>query len=71
MAALLQCSQCYKNVPKEKYYQAITKANKRTPCPESASELYRQSESRLSAKLVPNFAEEGCGVVSAADPLLP
>jgi hypothetical protein len=30
-----------------------------TPWPESASELYRQSERRLSAKLVPTFADRG------------
>jgi hypothetical protein len=29
------------------------------PWPKSASELYRQSDSRLSAKLVPTFADRG------------
>jgi hypothetical protein len=28
-----------------------------TPCPESASELYRSSDRRLSAKVVPTFAD--------------
>jgi hypothetical protein len=37
---------------------------KKTPWPESASELYRPSDSRLSAKLVQNFADKGCHVVS-------
>jgi hypothetical protein len=38
------------------------------PWPEPASELYRQSDSRLSAKLVPTFADRGCHVVSVTDP---
>jgi hypothetical protein len=29
----------------------------KTPWPESVSELYRQSDRRLSAKLVPTFAD--------------
>jgi CBS-domain-containing membrane protein len=36
--------------------------------PESASELYRPSDRRLSAKLVPTLADRGCHVVSVADP---
>jgi hypothetical protein len=32
------------------------------------SKLYRPSERRLSAKLVPTFADRGCRVVSATDP---
>jgi hypothetical protein len=32
---------------------------KQTPWPESASELYRQSDSRLSAKLALTFADRG------------
>jgi hypothetical protein len=41
---------------------------KKTPWPESASELYRPSDRRLSAKLVPTFANRGCYVVSVTDP---
>jgi hypothetical protein len=41
---------------------------KKTPWPESASELYRQSDRRLSAKWLPTFAERGCHVVSVTDP---
>jgi hypothetical protein len=37
---------------------------------EYARELYRPSDRRLSAKLVPIFTERGCCVVRAADPLL-
>jgi hypothetical protein len=37
-------------------------------CPESPSELYRQSDRRLSAKLVSTFADRGCHVVSVTDP---
>jgi hypothetical protein len=33
--------------------------NKQTPWPESTSELYRPSDLRLSAKLVPTFADRG------------
>jgi hypothetical protein len=35
---------------------------------ESASELYRPSDRRLSAKLVSTFADRGCRVVSVTDP---
>jgi hypothetical protein len=48
------------------FFMYIT--NKQTPCPESASELYRPSDHRLSAKLVPTFADRGCRVVSVTNP---
>jgi hypothetical protein len=48
-----------------------TTNNKQAPCAESASELYRPSGRRLSAKLVPNLRIERCRVVSAADHLRP
>jgi hypothetical protein len=35
---------------------------------QSASELYRPSDRRLSAKLLPTFADRGCRVVSATEP---
>jgi hypothetical protein len=38
------------------------------PWPKSASELYRPSDRRLSAKSVPTFAVRECRVVSATDP---
>jgi hypothetical protein len=38
-----------------------------TPWPESASELNRPSD-RLSAKLVPTYADRGCHVISMTDP---
>jgi hypothetical protein len=38
-----------------------------TPWPESASELYRPSDRRLSPKLVPTLADRGCRVVSATN----
>jgi CBS-domain-containing membrane protein len=41
---------------------------KKTQWLESASELYRPSDSHLSAKLVPAFADRGCHVVSVTDP---
>jgi hypothetical protein len=40
----------------------------KNPWPESASELYLPSDSRLSAKLMPTFADRGCHVVSVTDP---
>jgi hypothetical protein len=44
------------------------KPKKTPPWPESASELYRPSDRRLSEKLVPTFAVTECRVVSATDP---
>jgi hypothetical protein len=41
---------------------------KKTPWHESASELYRWSDRRLSAKLVSTFVDRGCHVVSVTDP---
>jgi hypothetical protein len=42
--------------------------NKQTPWSESARELYRPSDRRLSAKWLPTFADRGCHVVSVTDP---
>jgi hypothetical protein len=39
-----------------------------SPWPESASELFRPSDRRLSAKLVPTFADIGCHAISVTDP---
>jgi hypothetical protein len=44
------------------------KTNKQTPWSESASELYRPSDRRFSAKWLPTFADKGCHVVSVTDP---
>jgi hypothetical protein len=41
---------------------------KKTPGLQSSSELYRPSDRRLSAKLVPTSADRGCRVVSATNP---
>jgi hypothetical protein len=40
---------------------------KEIPWPESTSELYQPSDRRLSAKLMPTFADRGCHVVSVTD----
>jgi hypothetical protein len=40
----------------------------KSPWSESASELYRPSDRRFSAKLVPTFAVRGCHVISVTDP---
>jgi hypothetical protein len=45
-----------------------TTTKKQIPWPESASELYRPSDRRLSAKWLPTFADKGCHVVSMTDP---
>jgi hypothetical protein len=42
--------------------------NKKIPWSESASELYRPSDRRLSAKWLPTFADRGCHVVKVTDP---
>jgi hypothetical protein len=47
---------------------ATGKQNKQTPWSESASELYRPSDRRLSEKWLPIFADKGCHVVSVTDP---
>jgi hypothetical protein len=40
-------------------YIYTKRKQKQTPWPESSSELYRPSDRRLSAKLVPTFADRG------------
>jgi hypothetical protein len=40
------------------------KNKKQTPRSESASKLYRPSDRRLLAKLVPTFADKGCHMIS-------
>jgi hypothetical protein len=45
----------------------VMSKTKQTPWSESASELYRPSDLRLSAKLVPTFADRGCHVISVTD----
>jgi hypothetical protein len=42
-------------------------SRKKIPWPESAGELYRTSDRRLSVKLVPTV-DRGCHVVSVTDP---
>jgi hypothetical protein len=42
----------------------ILKKKKTPPWPESVSELYLLSDSSLSAKLMPTFADRGCHVIS-------
>jgi CBS-domain-containing membrane protein len=45
----------------------MIKQSKQTPWSESASELYRPSDRRFSAKSLPTFADKGCHVVSVTD----
>jgi hypothetical protein len=49
-------------------YNDDTTHKKKTPWSESASELYRPSDSRLSAKWLPTCADRGCHVVSVTHP---
>jgi hypothetical protein len=46
----------------------LERNTKKTPWPESASELYRPRDHRLSVKLVPTLADRGCHVVRVTDP---
>jgi hypothetical protein len=48
--------------------RGYTNTFNKTPRPESASELYRPRDRRLSANLVPTVADRGCHVVSVTDP---
>jgi hypothetical protein len=48
--------------------RATRPSTKKSPWPEPASELYRSSDCRLSAKLVPTFADREFHVVSVTDP---
>jgi hypothetical protein len=45
-----------------------TTKTKLTPWPQFASEFYRPSDRRMSAKLMPTFADSECCVLSATDP---
>jgi hypothetical protein len=47
---------------------APKKKKKKTPWSESASELYRPSDRRFSAKWLPTFADKVFHVVSVTDP---
>jgi hypothetical protein len=49
-------------------YVPCIQTKKKPPWSESASELYRPSDRRLSAKRLPTFADRGCHVVSVTDP---
>jgi hypothetical protein len=46
----------------------LKQKKEQTLWPQSASKLYRPSYRRLSAKLLPIFADRGCRVVSMTDP---
>jgi hypothetical protein len=48
--------------------EAVLKKKKYAPWSESASELYRASDRRFSAKRLPTCADRGSHVVSVADP---
>jgi hypothetical protein len=46
----------------------VMQLKEKTPWSESASELYRPSDRRFSAKWLPTFADKRCHVVSVTDP---
>jgi hypothetical protein len=52
----------------QQFHEIILTHLKKTPGLQSASELYRPSDRRLSAKLVSTFADRECRVVSATNP---
>jgi hypothetical protein len=64
----------FTNVPAIRRYTNVdldsnkNKTKQKTPWSESASELYRSSDRRMSAKLVPTFAVRRCNMVSVTDP---
>jgi hypothetical protein len=58
---LLLRNDCVKSLP----WQRI---HKKTPWPESASELYRPRDRSLSAKLMSAFGDRGCHMVSVTVP---
>jgi hypothetical protein len=60
----LSVANCLSNADTHKY----TPHKQQTTWPESASELYRPSNRRLSTILVPTFADRGSSVFSATDP---
>jgi hypothetical protein len=63
---------CYKNKTwLTVMFPVLTILKKQTPWSESASELYRPSDRRLSAKWLPTFAARGCHVVSVTGSLRP
>jgi hypothetical protein len=49
-------------------YEIYGFVKKKTPWPESASEVYRPNDRRLSTNLVPTFAGRWCHVVSVTNP---
>jgi hypothetical protein len=55
-------------IPSKDPNHPIINTKNATLWPESANELYRPSDRRLSAKLVPTFADEGCHMVSVTNP---
>jgi hypothetical protein len=56
------------NILKEIWNKLEKKKKKKNPTwHESASELYRPSDRRMSAKLVQNFTDRTCQVVSLTD----
>jgi hypothetical protein len=56
------------SIPEDFRANQIIQDSSSSPWPKSKSELYRTRERRLSAKLVSNFEDTGCHVVSVTDP---
>ena len=54
-----ECSPCVRTPTSQSLARSIPTQLNSTPWPYSASELYRQSGRRRSAKLVPTFADRG------------
>jgi hypothetical protein len=58
----------YVSLPIYRPIHLHTYLSKKTPWPESASELYRPNDRRLSAKLMPTLENSGFHVVSVTNP---
>jgi hypothetical protein len=65
-------SRFYRNRPWQQLFKVFIAykiyTNKQTPWSESASELHRPSDRRLSANWLPTFVDRRCHVVSVTDP---
>jgi hypothetical protein len=59
----------HRSAPEENTFRRLSQIKKKKPpWSESASELYRPSDRRLSAKWLWTFTDRGCHVVGVADP---
>jgi hypothetical protein len=65
---LVRCVRVLLRITHRQVFGNKQKRNKQNPWPECVNDLYRSSDRRMSAKLVPTFADRGCHVASVTDP---